>query len=124
MAQSIIVGGGVFGVLGITSERLSHTDATVGDRDEDLFAATAGPADDVVVGLDGSVGPERGDAVLCGVRADLRESGADRDPLTQAVALVLEDLRDPLDDPWYLLLGVEVDQFLQRPRVVPSALLE
>src|SRR5215210_2689549 len=113
MAQSIVVGGGVFGVLGITSERLAHTDAAVGDRDEDLFAATAGPANDVVVGLNGGVGPERGDAVLCSVRADLRECGADRDPLAQSVALVLEDLRDSLDDPWYLLLGVEVDQLLQ-----------
>ena len=105
----------MFGVLGVTSERLAHADTSVGDRDEDLFAVAAGPANDVVIGLDGGVGPERGDAVLGGVRADLRERRADRDPLAQAVALVLQDLRDPLDDPRYLFLGVEVDQLLQRP---------
>src|SRR5215217_6873302 len=77
-----------------------------------------------MVGLDGRVGTERRDAVLGGVRADFRESRADGDALAQAVSLVFEDLRDPLDDPWYLLLAVEVDQLLQRPRVVPPALLQ
>jgi hypothetical protein len=78
----------------------------------------------VVVGLDSGVGAERGGAVLGGVRADLREHRADSDPLSKAVALVLQDLRDALDDPGDLLFRVEVDELLQGPRVVPAALFE
>ena len=68
----------------------------------------------MVVGLHGGVGPEE-ETPCSAAFAQTSECGADRDPLAQAVALILEDLRDPLDDPRYLLLGVEVDQLLQRP---------
>src|SRR5215212_5028010 len=124
VAQGVVICGGEFGEGGVAGEGLAHTGAAVGDGDQDLFAAPSGAADDVVVGLDSGVGAERGGAVLGGVRADLRENRADGDPLSKAVTLVLQDLRDTLDDPGDLLFRVEVDELLQGPRVVSAALFE
>src|SRR5215216_845682 len=95
--HGVVVGGGMFGVLGVAREGFAHADPTVGDGYEYLFAASARTANDVVVGLDGGVGAEGGGAVLGGVGADLGEDGANSDPLAQAITLVLQDLRDTLD---------------------------
>src|SRR3954471_7859634 len=81
-------------------------------------------AHDMLVGLDGGVGPERRAAVLDSIRADLRERGADSDSLAQAVALVLQNLRDAFNNAGDLLFRVELDQFLQSSRVAPPPLLQ
>src|SRR5919109_5068464 len=114
----------MFGVLLVAREGLADAHSAVGDGYEDLLAAPPRAADDMVVGLDGGVGPERGGAVFGGVRADFGEDRADSDPLAKAVALVLQDLRDTLDDAGDLLFGVEVDQLVQRPGIVSLSLLQ
>src|ERR687897_65877 len=124
VAQGVVIRGGVLGEGGVTGEGLAYAGPAVGDGDQDLFASPFRAADDVVVGLDGSVGPERGATMLGSVSADLREHRADGYSLAQPVALVLQDLRNALDDTGDLLLGVEVYELLQRSRVVPAAFFE
>src|SRR5918994_7909393 len=124
VTQRVVIRGGEFGEGGVVGGGPAAPGAAVGDGDQNLFAAPAGAANDVVVGLDSGVGAERGGAVLGGVRAYLREHRADGDSLSKAVALVLQDLRYTLDDPGDLLFRVEVDELLQGPRVVPAALFE
>src|SRR5215210_8129735 len=77
VAQGVVVGGGELRVLRVLRQRFAHPHPAVGDGDDDLFSAAPAAAHDVLVGLHGRVGAERRMPVFDGVRADLRQRGAD-----------------------------------------------
>ncbi len=53
MPDGLVIRLGVFGALRVSRKGFPHPHSAVGDGDEDLFAASPGAADDVVVRLNG-----------------------------------------------------------------------
>src|SRR5215210_2002804 len=107
----------MFCIVWVTCQGFANASSSIGYGDEYLLAPALAPsAHDVLVGLDGSVGSIGGTSMLHGVRANLRERGADSVSFTQAVLLVLQNLRDAVYDARNLLFRVEADQLLKRTR--------